>query len=66
MDLRHQFEVLDGARSKNGISRAELCRRADVDSSTYALLLRFKSRVPHRRTVTKLRTALSQLMEQTA
>jgi len=59
--LRAAFEAVEIRRSQAGISRAELCRRADLNESTYTLLLQRRDRVPHVRTVRSLERALMAL-----
>ena len=63
---RKQFDDLEKRRVALGVPREQLCRRADVNSSTYTLLLQQPARKPHFRTVNKLRAALSHFTEEAA
>lgn len=61
-DARKDFDALEECRGRFRVSKAELCRRADLNQSTYVLLLQRSDRVPHRRTITALRSALEALI----
>lgn len=65
-DRRKAFEMLDAERAEAGIPVSLLCRRADLDPSTYTRLKQDAEREPHYRTMSRLKRALAELRAQRA
>lgn len=62
-DPREAFDKLEQLRSESDFSQAELCRKADLNQSTYTRLIQEADRTPHRRTVRKLWRAWGELCQ---
>jgi transcriptional regulator with XRE-family HTH domain len=61
-DLRVAFDQVETQRKAHGIPQAQLARKAELSEATYNRLLKLKERVPYRRTVVKLRRALTEIV----
>jgi len=61
IDTRAMLDEIEADRQRDGFSRAELARAADISDSTYTRLLQQPDRQPHPRTLRKLRQGLDRL-----
>lgn len=60
-DLRAALDKIEAARISSGASQAELARAAGLSESAYNKLVNNPARTPFRRTVLKLRDAMTKL-----
>ncbi len=61
-DLRAAFDAVERLRGEKNFSQAELARKAGLSEATYNKLVKNPARKPYRRTVSKLRSALTELV----
>lgn len=57
------FKAIDERRARHGISQSELCQAANVHVTTYYKIVKGRTGLPQRRTLSRLRRALEALIE---
>lgn len=62
--MSSDFAGIEADRERLNISRARLCRAADVSDSTYSRLLNGGTSAPQIRTLSRLRKALDRISSQ--